>query len=415
MARFYAPFDPLYTNSTLENTFNYNRVWIAGGASASAATQRNGLIVSRSALSGQMLAQLDAANTFVTPTRGVIIPGNAISFTSTDLSWTSAYTGSIRGLKYESDPSVRISQSISTGDTGIVGPTQPTDGGTILKGYYESASKAVDETVRLVIFSGSASATLTSPYLRPGNYPSRTLHSLYHDYQFTYFAWDDFTPGTPRSTILATPANISNEYYYTNPFNISLGWSSTNYEFKNDALARPVVKLEMISESVSGPVTVTSSGDMLLLAGESNITWSIANDPLNNGSLGGLGTYQVTASVKFRDHTLFLSESINSDGTASNNTGTLILRRLFPRSYKYLASGFVEDDPCTQFSGATTTYYTWKNSALSGGEFIYTSTDTNNPGGAANGFYLDVGPGAGEVYEIQSNGYVEPIIKNCIP
>lgn len=415
MARFYAPFDPEYTNSTLENTFNYNRRWIAGGASASSATQRNGLITSRSVLSGQVLSQLDAANTFVTSTRGIIVPSDGITFGGGNMSWNNVYSGSLRGLKYESDPSVRISQSISINDTSLIGGVSPADSVSILQGYYYSASAAVNETVRLVIFSGSASLTLGGPYDRVGNYPSRTLHSLYHDYQLTYFAWDDFTPGTPRSTILATPANISNEYYYTNPFNISLGWSSTNYEFKNDALARPVVKLEMISESVSGPVTVTSSGDMLLLAGESNITWSIANDPLNNGSLGGIGTYQLSASVKFRDHTLFLSESINSDGTASNNTGTLILRRLFPRSYKYLASGFTQGASCTQFSGATTTYYTWKNSALSGGEFIYTSTDTNNPGGAANGFYLDVGPGAGEVYEIQSNGFVEPIIKSCVP
>lgn len=417
MARFYAPFDPNYTNGTLIGS-GHNKRWIAGGDSASAATVRNGLIASRSALSGQMLAQLNAANTFVTPTRGIIIPSDGITFSAGNLSWNNVYSGSIRGLKYEEDPSVRISQSISVNDTNIIGAVTPADPGSILQGYYYSASAAVDETLRLLIFSASGgSLTLGGPYQRPGNYPSRTLHSVYHDYQLTYFAWDDFTPGAPREAATTTPAssNINNTYWYSNPFDITLNWSNSNYEFLNDANSVPIVNLTIVTESISGTTTVTSSGDIVTFAGANQYIWNIPNDFLNNSGLGGTATYQVTASVKLRDHTLFASESISSFGSSSADPKTLILTRLFARNYKYLASGFTQGASCTQFSGATTTYYTWKNSALSGGEFIYTSTDTNNPGGAANGFYLDVGPGAGEVYEIQSNGFVEPIIKSCVP
>jgi uncharacterized membrane-anchored protein len=428
MARFYAPFNPSYTNATLIG-LGYDKRWIISGDSASSATQRNGLIASRSALSGQMLAQLNAANTFVTTTRGIILPGDGITFSGGNLSWNNVYSGSIDGLKYEVDPSVRIKQPISIADTGIIGAVTPADPGSILQGYYYSASTAVDETIRLLIYSGSASFVLQAdggPYQRPGNYPSKTLHSVYHDYQLTYFAWDDFTPGKPREAATTTPAssNINNTYWYSNSFNITLNWSNSNHEFLNDANAVPIVNLTIVTESISGTTTVTSSGDIVTFAGANQYIWNIPNDFLNNSGVGGTATYQVTASVKLRDHTLFASESISSFGSSSADPKTLILTRLFARNYKYLANPTTRNPfdftiDCDEFPFTGATYYATKNSVLTatGGETIYTATDSNNPGTAASGYYYDHTVGAVDtIYEVEpfANGNItQGILYSC--
>jgi hypothetical protein len=46
------------------------------------------------------------------------------------------------------------------------------------------------------LVSGSGNTSI-GPYVRKGTNESRTLHSIWHDADLNYFAWDDFSPGQP--------------------------------------------------------------------------------------------------------------------------------------------------------------------------------------------------------------------------
>lgn len=218
MARFYAKFDA-GTVGYLDSGDYFNKLRIHSGSS-SAALYRDGLLASRSLLSADVYDDLDSVNQnagigtfFPIDSASTNIPANFVS-------WSTAFTSSVPGIKtptelpfndYGSDTfqinySLRPTASISY-SSSLVTPTTPLDPIKVSYTTYYSASQAVVNTLN-TIQTTQSNNTLTTPYTRPGNFPSRTVHSIWHDPTMSYFAWDDFTPGTP--VLFENPSEASN-------------------------------------------------------------------------------------------------------------------------------------------------------------------------------------------------------------
>jgi len=226
MARFYARFDS-GSESALDNDyFDRRRI---GADSASGALLKLGLINSRSAVSDDVYDDLNSQ--FRSFASGTYFPPDASTFpTSTLISWSTAYTSSVLGIRapvaadntYGGTSVLNYSRrptgSVLSTQTTLTGPTNPLDPVQLNYNVYLSASNAVAATLN-VIQSGSG-ANLQTPTTRTSNNLSRTLHSLWHNPTLDYFAWDDFTPGTPGQT---TPTNQGNgtcqgsPNFYTQP------------------------------------------------------------------------------------------------------------------------------------------------------------------------------------------------------
>lgn len=415
MARFYAVFDPTYSNTTLNNAKHEKRYigMNTGGTtplSASAAILREGLLLSRSVLHNTLYPQLDSDNRTATTTRGVIIPYNVITIDSPspgDLSWTNVYTGSAPGLKFESDPSIRITASVVSTDTSIVGPAVPVDSGTISKFPYLSASAAVNNIIKNKIQSASNSLVNSGPYERLGNYSSRTLHSLYHDYDMTYFAWDDFTPGAPQVFTIAHSASMANEFYYTNPFRFTVQWSG-QYDYLADALAYPIVSTSFAS--ASGVVNFTYNTQMS--PGEVQVFVEVNSDP-QNGIRGTISNeYYLHATASFREPILSASNII-SDGPRADGTIQMNLFRLYELYVRPKTQG---DNPnlCASYNNnnAVTKYVTgpfvdpnstYQQTVLDNAgdyDIMYDNTNNGVPSKTANGTWWKVTGDSTVVYYV---------------
>lgn len=194
MARFYARFDQA-SESALDSDYFDKRT--LGADSASGALLRNGLITSRSALSAAMFAELNLQNHY--GTNGPIIPReiNNITQAAGALSWNNVYTSSVfPGVITPADYRTRPTASITTADTasGALVARSPADPGSINENLYLSASAAVNAVLNS--FSSGQSPLIVA---NQGNNTSRTIHSVWHDKNTQYFAYDNFTPGTPQS------------------------------------------------------------------------------------------------------------------------------------------------------------------------------------------------------------------------
>jgi hypothetical protein len=208
MARFYARFDG-GTESNLEPNADYFNKLRVSGNSASGALYRNGLIASRSALSADVYADLDAVNkngNIGTYFPQETSPGPFSSDYATFASWSSAYTSSIEGIKIPTtntygigdvNYSKRPTASVAYNNSGVA-QTTPIDPVGVSYITYYSASSAVRAVLDVIQTTSSVSQT---PYTRPGTVPSRTIHSVFNDPGLNYFAWDDFTPGQPTATM----------------------------------------------------------------------------------------------------------------------------------------------------------------------------------------------------------------------
>ncbi len=158
-------------------------------------SKRSGLIASRSAVSTDIYSELDLVNQ--DGGKGIYFPPDLLQTVGSLLSG-SAYTSSVDGIRIPTtntygtgtiNYSKRPTASIVSTDTTLVTPTVPLDSADVINNVYLSASNAVKIVLDSITDGG--------PYGRPGNNPSRTLHSIWHDPDLGYFAWDDFTPGAP--------------------------------------------------------------------------------------------------------------------------------------------------------------------------------------------------------------------------
>ena len=393
MARFYAKFDSGsagWNPDGLENNDPagwFERLRISLN-SASAATLRDGLIASRSALSNDVYEDLDSVNrngalgTYFPPDSG---PRSTDG--STFISWSSAYTSSVPGIVTPSNYRTRPTASILSTQTTLVQPTTPTDPVGVSYLTYISASTAVKAVLDAI---QTGTGTLSGPYERLGNDPSRTLHSIWHDPNLQYFAWDDFTPGQPQTFTVEDPTGVSDSWYYSNPFYITMSWGPT-YQFKNDETARPVVSAYFESASSEGILQTLSP--TVMSAGAQSYFWQITATPSD-------GAYQAIAQVKFRDSGS-LAEGRTSDGTSDIQTTSFNLVRLIPTQSGYRAS---YSSNCADYTAISTYYYSPVD--LGSGFFnMYNNTDSTSVSGVVIGYYNF---GSTAVYEVNSAGLLEP-------
>jgi len=200
MARFYARFDSGSQTQLDNDYFDKRRI---STNSASGAQFRDGLIASRSAVSADVYDDLDSANK--TSDRGTYFPPDAATFpTSTLLSWSTAYTSSVLGIKtptsntYGGGGAINYSQrptaSILSTMTAFVTKSVPNDPVQLNFDVYKSASGAVTATLNQI---QNGAGTAQTPSTRTSYDTARTFFSLWNDPTMSYFAWDDFTPGTP--------------------------------------------------------------------------------------------------------------------------------------------------------------------------------------------------------------------------
>ena len=216
MARWYARFDA-GNETALDNTngtggyFTKLRFGAFAGESAGAASGaklRAGLIDSRSALSADAYADISAVNrdgaagTYFPPNTS---PGPFSTNFSTYASWSNGYTPNgtqLPGIKTPTTNVYGVADSVnySLRPTGSVNYTDgnltalsPADDIGVSYTTYNDASTAVRAVIEKIETTLGVAQT---PYTRTGNDASRTIHSVYHDPNLNYFAWDDFTPGT---------------------------------------------------------------------------------------------------------------------------------------------------------------------------------------------------------------------------
>jgi hypothetical protein len=105
-----------------------------------------------------------------------------------NISFTNLYTNP--NAVWPSNPQTRPTAPILTSSPGSA-PVSPTDGGAFTASLYTDAQTALGNALAGIASGG--------PNGRIGLNAWRTLASLWHDHDLTYFAWDDFTPGTPQS------------------------------------------------------------------------------------------------------------------------------------------------------------------------------------------------------------------------
>jgi len=201
MARFYAVFDPSATAAIDSSPYFYEKRYIGANAgtssslSASAALLRDGLIASQSILSSEMYAQMDAANK--DGSKGIIIPYDVLTTNGSNLEFSNVYTSSISGVVHPASSLTRPSDTfISASDPRLFATG---DTGAILKSYYTNAGSAVNELLTSKIQVAVGNTTNGGPFQRDacsGKTNQRNT-SINYDYDFSYFAWDDFQPGDP--------------------------------------------------------------------------------------------------------------------------------------------------------------------------------------------------------------------------
>lgn len=254
-------------------------------------SKRSGLIASRSAVSTDIYSELDLVNQ--DGGKGIYFPPDLLQTVGSLLSG-SAYTSSVDGIRIPTtntygtgtiNYSKRPTASIVSTDTTLVTPTVPLDSADVINNVYLSASNAVKIVLDSITDGG--------PYGRPGNNPSRTLHSIWHDPDLGYFAWDDFTPGAPAQDTPTlngglTCANAPNftiqpiirVYYtkeYANDFNpntkmdiyikyVSTNGGSTQYD--------GAVGMDISGSGTSGNFRYLEVSSAFLSAGTDNVTIS---------------------------------------------------------------------------------------------------------------------------------------------
>jgi hypothetical protein len=269
MARFYAKFDSGSAGwvSALDNTagdgyFTRRRI---STNSASAALLRDGLITSRSALSVDIYEDLDPTNR--DGSKGIYFPPDSGPFStnnSTFVSWSNAYTSSVAGIVTPADYRTRPTASILSTQTTLVGPASPVDSVGASYTTYINASNAVKAVLDVV---QTGAGVVTTPFTRLGNFSSRTLHSIWHDPNLQYFAWDDFTPGTPDLQSITVQNATATDFSTANTnvvylesgvdrFMVTPSWIG---EYPSDTIGTTTVNISLVDDATDGSLAVTSS------------------------------------------------------------------------------------------------------------------------------------------------------------
>lgn len=292
MARFYSTFDESSV-AALEaiNADNaYQRVNMPSGTSL-----KSSLLSARSALSTAAYAVINAGNR--DGALGIVVPNDVVTRGGGTYAWSNLFTNP--GAEWPADPRVRPTAPIVVAGST---PVSPTDAGTITESLYTDAQTAVEN-----VLSGMTGG---GPRGRIGLNPYRTLASLWHDHMMTFFAWDDFTPGTPQGMTIFGSGGI-------NSFEVGINFS---YQFlsdkRNTNTAQIVVTLTRTdgggSETYTQSRTLTGSGNY---PSESGLNVAFTSDyPLV------AGTYQVNVNFTIEDAVISTNPGVTATAVETNVT-----------------------------------------------------------------------------------------------
>jgi hypothetical protein len=269
MARFYAHYQNT-TVSALEASSGTNYYDRRAVNTTNAATARTNLLGARDTLSAQFYADIATASN-KNGNLGIVVPTDAMTNNGTTVSGSNIYTDTTPtpAALWQSDPRTRPTAQI------LIANTEST-----IVDAWDVTTLAYNDCLT---YRGDYMTAITggSPYTRLGTNPWRTLASMWHDHDMTYFAWDDYTPGQPTSV---TISGVSTAVVKVTGLN--------NYEFRADALADIEVNVTGTINGQSVNVTDTASPG----AGDIEILHAIA---CNNGdawSLTANVTYKYTVS-----------------------------------------------------------------------------------------------------------------------
>jgi len=312
MARFYAVFDPNYTNAIGNSPTFYERRFIGANGgnssslSASAALLRDGLIASRSALSSQMYSVMDNSNK--DGAKGIIIPYDSITLSGGNLNFSNVYTSSIAGVVYPANPSTRPPDAfISSSDPRLLATG---DTGAIMQGYYLSASAAINDLLQNKIQTAIGNTINAGPYTRTpcqaisffGGPTARRNLSIHHDENMDYFAWDDFQPGEPT----LNPGGP-----YTGPAALSRGvQNDLSFQWSTGYVSDRAGVLNIFRARLIGPSPSTA---IYRLSGSSGVGLEGTTVDMSGGSLSftvripantlSSGNYKIEWQAWFKDVT----------------------------------------------------------------------------------------------------------------
>jgi hypothetical protein len=153
----------------------------------------------------------------------------------------------------------------------------PADPWSISDTLYVNATQAVNTCIASI--ANISPGTGGGPFSRQGLNSYRTLASLYHDQDLTYFAWDDFTPGQPQSVNVTT--------FGISPTDFIITWAP---QYANDLNGQVRVQAQL---ERSGFGTVASLNTLQNAGPLSEYNWTVT----------GLvsGTYNISVQLAYYD------------------------------------------------------------------------------------------------------------------
>jgi hypothetical protein len=304
---------------------------------ANGSTKRTGLIASRSALSIDIYNELLPENK--DGSKGIYFPPDEIVVAGGNVQGV-AYTSTIPGIVIPANYSTRPTASVLSTNTNLT-ITNPKNSATASFATYTAAATAVKDTLDSIQNGG--------PYGRLGLNPSRTLHSIYHDPDVLFFAWDDFTPGTPRELIatssLPVLQSIGLPAVYLQPEDtliLYLGWQR---EFLADALGTQVVSAQIVRMS-NGQNTGTPLVNQNVTTGNPEYVWITPATTLGFDGQGFI-TYGVRLTASFSDITIPSHVSANATTLAADVVAIQRIHQVFA----YYTSTGVQETLCNSPDG----------------------------------------------------------------
>lgn len=315
MARFYAHYLNT-TQSALEAIDSSNAYTKRTVSLTPAGTARTNLITTRSTLSTSFYADI-ADNANKNGSLGIVVPADGYSNNGTTISGANIYTATTPSpaAVWQADPRIRPTGPI------YIANTQSTivDAWDVPTSEYNACRTAFQDYMNAV-YTSPALTTLGSPYQRLGLDPGRTLASIWHDHELTYFAWDDFTPGAPTLNPLQ-PGSQSR----TLVLDITLNWS---WEYSADRLGNIVMtqcyleKTDFPNQGTQYDLRDTSS---VLIKGSSRLSSTgtlVARVPANTLAVG---TYKLYWLASFRDSVIVSHAGEGTEYVSGNTFVTLTI------------------------------------------------------------------------------------------
>jgi hypothetical protein len=277
MARYYSTFDNS-TVSALEAVTAgkaFLRVAMSGGSTLKAA-----LITARSDLDAAIRSQITLANN--DGTLGTVVPSDQLVRGGTDTTGT-FYTNA--AADYQTDPSIRPTADIVSAGSTI---TSPADTFSITNSTIDAARTAVNNAV-----------TAAGVYSRLGTDAAKTLRSLWHALDLSYFAWDSFTPEIAvAGTVFTSPTDPAQGDQVT----LHMEWQDGHPTDTLEAAADWFLTCQNVgviageSPSSTGDVSITGSGTVAV---GGTTTRHVTAVGTTAGLVSGM-TYVVTGTVQLR-------------------------------------------------------------------------------------------------------------------